>query len=154
MKDALIEILQYEYDATGGHVTIKFDSGYTTRRKFHNKISDGEKICSLSNNKIPEGLPYISIGIKRKGYPTLHVSQLSVNEALLRKSGEIEEEPVDLEKALLQYNKQLSRERRKLEEKESGLRKALRDIKFKQSGLGQRCAATSRLLELITKEKK
>ena len=153
MKDTLTEILQYEYDTTGGYVTIKFDSGYTTRRKFHNRISNGEKVCSLNNNKIPEGLPYISVSIKRKGYPTYLLSQLSVNEALLRKGGEVEEEPVDLEQALLQYSKTLSKERRELEKQDSNLRKALRELKFKQSGLGQRCSATNHLLELITKEK-
>ena len=151
MKDKIVDILDYEYTNNGGYVTVKFESGYTTRRRFNNIRFDKHKRCSITGNIPKEGTLGIHFSIKKRGYSRYNITMESVNKLL---TGEpvIDENESEIGKALTAYMTLLKKQRRKCEEQDRELREALRKIKFKNSNISKRMSATYKLIELVSED--
>ena len=159
MTNKITNILGYESNKTGANAILKFNSGWITKRKLTNVITEHVKRCALSGKDIPVGVVCYVTQIKKRGYSTYWLSQEAVNEALngeyskKAKSADEEKEPVAIVETLLVYLDELQCERKEMIKEDKELRAALANIKFKNSKLGAKMSATHKLLELVSVKK-
>lgn len=148
--DYLVDVMGYEYNSKGGHITVKFNSGWITRRKFLNVIAEYDRKCSLSGKEVKVGQTGVYFSIKKRGYTRYWVSQIALNQALAGDFKRDDGNESEFVKTLLNYLKECDGERKELHEQDAHLRECIREVKFKQSKLGKRVSATHRLLELVS----
>ena len=158
MTNKIINILGYESTKTGANVILKFNSGWITKRKLTNTLTEHVKKCALSGKDIPVGVVCYFVQIKKLRYSSYWLSQEAVNEALngeytkKAESADEEKPPIDIVTTLLCFLDTLQDERKEMVKEDADLRAALANIKFKNSKLGAKMSATHKLLELVSKK--
>ena len=150
VQKKIVDILGYEATKYGAQITLKFNCGFSTKRKCINTVLDHDKTCALSKKTILKGQVAYYVAIKRTGFTRYYLSQEAVNQAL---NGEYREDPDTSEqivKDLLKFLEKCQSERSAMLKEDKDLRDALKAIKYKNSKLGVVMSATNKLLELVS----
>ena len=152
MSKKIVDVLEYDFTPNGGMLTLKFDDGWITKRKFTNvRVEKSSKVCALSGKTIGIGHIACYVSIKKAGYPRYWLRQETINEALVGVStNNINQKPIV--KAILTFLDECKEIRKKSSEEEKVLREGLQRIKFNNSQTGKRMTAAHKLLELVSKE--
>ena len=152
-QDTIKDIVSYEYTRDGGYITVKFESGWITRRRFRNIVYDYPRKDALSGKEIPAGQTGIYFQIKKRGYTRYWISQTTINSALAGDYKSIQEDDkTPLVKEIMNFLDDCKNEKIQLDKEDRNLRAALREIKFKGSKLGKKMSAAHQLLELVTEK--
>lgn len=134
------------------HITVKFESGWITRRKCHTRTTPVSCVDHLTGETIEPNEVHYMFAIKRHGYGTYRLKVHHVEERVSRKYLQVYED--SLQQELSDFINKCKDRRKGLDNQEKCLREGLREVKFRRSNVGRQLSVANNLLELITKENK
>lgn len=153
MQDKIVKILDYDYTKRGGYVVLKFESGWTTRRKFINVIFTEYNRCAITGNLLQKGGKGIYINIRRKGYSRYYISNEWVSKLMTDDVEIFEELETPLTRELKHFINMLTKKRKTLDDEVNEVKKILNKFKYEKEKIGRKLSTAHKLIELLTDTK-